>query len=126
MAKWQNDTMLDQALLWIKTNCDAVYVDSSQPTTYAEAQTTYMLAAKTSYSITGSPANGDASGRKIATTAANSVSVSAAGSAQHIALTGSISSVQTLLYITTCTTKALTTSDKVNIPAWDIEIADAT
>ena len=125
MGKWQNDTMLDQALNWIKTNADALYVCSTQPTTYAQASTSYKLAAKTSYSITGSPANGDSSGRKIATNAASSVSVASAGSAQHVAITGSISSTQTLLYVTTCSTKALGTSDKVNIPAFDIEIADA-
>jgi predicted porin len=127
MAKYQIDAMLDAALNYLKTNCNAIHVDGTQPTNYTTANATYMLAQKTtSYAITGSPANGDSSGRKITTVAASSVSVTNAGSALHVALTGTVSSVATLLYVTTCATKALGTSDKVNIPAWDIEIADAT
>ncbi|MCK5604835.1 hypothetical protein KAR91_23295 [Candidatus Pacearchaeota archaeon] len=125
MAKSQNDSMLDAALAWLKTNMDAIKVCSSQPTTYSEAHSTYMLATA-AHSISGSPANGDSSGRKIEVPVKNSTSVSSAGSADHVALTGSISSSQTLMYVTTCSTKALGASDKVNIPAWDIEIADAT
>ena len=124
MGKFQNDTMLDQALTWLKTNMDTIYVCTSQPTTYAHASSSYKLAGS-SHTIAGSPAAGDVSGRKIAVGAKSSISVSSAGSADHVAITGSIASTQTLLYVTTCTTKALGASDKVNIPAWDVEIVDA-
>jgi hypothetical protein len=121
--KWQNDTMLDEALNWVKTNMDAIYVCSSQPTTYSHASSSYKLAGA-AHTISGSP--GDyASGRQISVTAKSSISCSGTGSAQHVALTGSISSVQTLLYVTTCSTKALTSTDKVNVPAWNIKLADA-
>jgi hypothetical protein len=31
-----------------------------------------------------------------------------------------------LLYVTTCTSQSLTSGGTVTVPAWDIEIADAT
>jgi len=123
MGKWQNDTMLDQALNWIKSNATKMIVCSAQPTTYSEAVNSYKLAdvSITSADFTG-PADGDASGRKLTVNAQNSVSIDATGSAQHIALVKDTSSL--LLYVTTCTTQSLTAGGKVNIPAWDIELSD--
>lgn len=126
MAKWQNDLMLDAALNWLKS--DATYaatklhVCSSQPTTYAEANATYMLAqvAIDSSDFTG-PANGDTNGRKISINEQADISVTNSGTAEHIALTNA----DTLLYVTTCTSQALTSGNTVTVPAWDIEIADA-
>jgi len=129
MAKWQNDTMLDTALNWLKTNVDAVYICSSQPTTYSEATSTYKLGGATSYAIAGSP--GDyASGRQIAVTAKSSIAISVASSTTmaHVALTGSISSVQTLIYVTTIPASSqasVSSGDKVNMAAWNIQLADA-
>jgi hypothetical protein len=54
------------------------------------------------------------------------VLIDTSGTATHVALlfVGSV----TLLYVTTCTSQALTAngSNTVNFPAWDIEIADPT
>jgi len=127
MAKWQNDTMLDQALTWVKTNTDAMYVCSSGPTTYAQASASYKLGADASFTVTGSP--GDyASGRKITVDANTSIAITSAGQMQHIALTGSISSTQTLIYVTTIPASSqasVAASDTVNTSSWDIQIADA-
>ena len=126
MAKWQSDTMLDQALEWLKTNMDAIYVCTSQPTTFTHASVSYIIGTA-AHTIAGSVAAGDVSGRKIAVTAKSSIAVSAskAGSADHVAITGSVGSSDALLYVTTCTTKAIGQSDTINVPAWDIEIVDA-
>ena len=97
MAKWQNDTMLDQALSWVKTNTAQVVVCSSQPTTYAQANSSYKLG-KASYTITGSPAN-YASGRQITVQAASSIAITSAGAMAHIALIKDASSL--LAYVTT-------------------------
>lgn len=124
MAKWQNDLILDAACDYVKNNVTQLCVCSAQPTTYAEAITTYKLAIKTgltSGSFTG-PANGDTNGRKITVNAANAITVDTGGSATHIALvSGSV-----LIYVTTCTSQALTGGNTVNVPAWDIEFADVT
>jgi len=123
MAKWQNDLVLDAALDYVKNNVTQEVVCSAQPTTYAEATSTYKLAIKTgltSGSFTG-PTNGDTSGRKLTVNEQASISVDSSGDATHIALcSGTV-----LLYVTTCTTQTLTSGNTVTIPAWDIELADA-
>jgi hypothetical protein len=124
MAKIVDDSVLDGALNIVKNGATQMSVCSSQPTTYAEAITTYKLAIKTgltSASYTG-PANGDSSGRKLTTVAQSAITVDSSGTATHIALcSGSI-----LLYVTTCTSQALTAGNTVTIPAWKMEIADPT
>lgn len=124
MAKWQNDSMLDAAFDWVRARVTQMTVCNAQPTTYAEATSTYKLAdiALTSTGIT--LADGDTNGRKMTIGAKSGVTVDTTGTASHIALAGSTGS--TLLYVTTCTTQALTTGNTVDFPAWDVEIADAT
>jgi hypothetical protein len=130
MAKWQNDTILDQALNYIKSNANKLTVCSAQPTTYAEAvnvaaSSGYMLAdiVISSADFTG-PANGDTSGRKVTVNQQADVLIDATGSATHIALVDTGSS-GTLLYVTTCTSQSLTQGNNVTIPAWDVELYDA-
>lgn len=123
MAKSVNNDVLDAALNLIKNNGTRLAVCSAQPTTYAEAMTTYALATVTidSADFTG-PADGDTNGRKLTVNAQTGISVTASGDATHVAvcdLTGT-----RLLYVTTCTLQALTSGNTVDTPAWDIEIAD--
>lgn len=127
MAKWSNDSGLDAALDWF-ADCDELNVCSAQPTTYTEAITTYSLAdvAVTAGDGNGdfTIANGDSSGRKLTVAAQSGVTVDTSGTATHIALTKSGDT--TLRYVTTCTSQALTASNTVDLPAWDIELADPT
>lgn len=122
MAKYANDSFMDAALDYIKNNCDKMVVCSTQPTTYTEANATYALADVAMASGDFTHANGDTSGRKTTVAAKSAVPVDASGDAQHIALLKTTGSV--LLYVTTCTTQALTSGNTVNVPAWDIEVAD--
>lgn len=123
MAKYSHTDVLDAALNYVKTNATRECVCSAQPTTYAEATSTYALADVDidSSDFTG-PTTGDTSGRKLTVNAQNNVPIDTTGSATHVALVDVNNSK--LLYVTTCTTKALTAGDQVNIPAWDIEFAD--
>lgn len=108
---------------YIRLRCTRVCVCSTQPTTYAEATSTYKLANKTGVTSTYlSQGNGDTSGRKITMQANNSLTVDTTGTAAHVAWAGSTGS--TLLLVTTCTTQALTTGNTVNVPAHDFEIRD--
>lgn len=122
MAKWQNDSVLDAALDYVKNNVTQECVCNAQPTTYAEATSTYKLALKTgltSGSFTG-PANGDTSGRKLTVNQQASITVDTGGTATHIALcSGSV-----LILVTTCTSQVLTGGNTVTVPAWDIELSD--
>ena len=123
MAKLVHDDVLDSALNYIKNNSTRICVCNAQPTTYTEAVTTYKLAIKTivGTDFTG-PANGDTSGRKLTSNQHTGITVDTTGTATHIALADSATSK--LLFVTTCTSQALTAGNTVTIPAWDDEIAD--
>ena len=128
MAKWQNDLMLDAALNYTKNNAvrELVIASYTLGDSYATVTATAnVLASKTitSSDFTG-PANGDTSGRKLTVNAANTNTIIYTGTATHIALTNG---VDTVYYVTSTTSQALVDNDSntVNIPAWDIEIADA-
>jgi len=122
MAKWQNDSMLDAGLDYIKNNATQESVCSAQPTTYAEATSTYKLALKTgltpgSFTI----ADGDAGGRKVTVAQQAAINVDANGNATHVALCSS----SVLLFVTTCTSQALVAGNTVTIPAWKDTLGDA-
>jgi len=127
MAKSIHDNVLDGALDVIATATE-ITVCSAQPTTYTEAHTTYMLAAHVMTAGDGNGdytiSNGDSSGRKVRMTQQADISITNSGTATHIALTLTGSSL--LLLVTTCTSQALTAGNTVTIPAFDDEIADPT
>lgn len=120
MAKWANDAMMDAALNYIKNNAGTVTVCNAQPTTNAEAITTYMLADIAVDSADFTVGDGDSSGRKVRVGAQSGVTIDNTGTASHVAIAGA----GTLLYVTTCTSQPLTAAGTVDIPAFDIEIAD--
>ncbi len=120
MAKLVHDDVLDGALDIIRNNANVMVACSAQPTTRAEAVTTYALADVAMASGDFTKANGDTSGRKLTVGAKSGVTVDTSGSANHVALCDGTR----LLYVTTCTTQALTSGNTVAFPAWDIEIAD--
>ena len=129
MAKIVDNTVLDAALMKIQGYPIAVtpantqmFVCSTQPTTYAEASTTYMLAAKTAIPSTDYAIADGTSGRRLTTTQYSGVSITNTGSAQHIA----ICNASVLLYVTTCTAQTINSGGTVTIPSWYIELADPT
>ena len=124
MAKFVHDDVLDGALNIIKNNCTRQVVCSQQPTTYTEANATYALADVTMTSTDFTNADGDTSGRKDTIAAKSGVLIDTTGTATHVALLDVANSK--LLYVTTCTSLALTAngSNTVNLPSWKIEIAD--
>lgn len=124
MGKSVHDDVLDGALNILKNNATRLTVCSSQPTTYTEGNATFALADVTIDSTDFTNANGDTSGRKTTIATQTAFPVDSSGTAQHIALLDVANSK--LLYVTTCTSQALTAGNTVTTPAWDIEIADPT
>ena len=141
MNKNVHNDVLDQALNYLKSNGNRLVIMTQEaPTTasgYANAQkdhksSGYRIAEATiSASDFTGPADGDTSGRKVAVNAQSSLSIngitsSGSESATHVALVKQHSSAssQAVLYNTTCTSQSLTEGNKVNTPAWDIEIRD--
>lgn len=127
MAKSIHNDVLDAALDEIATG-NEINVCSAQPTTYAEAHTTYMLAQHAMTIGDGSGdytvGDGDASGRKVAVTQQADITITNSGTATHVAIVDTATS--TLLLVTTCTAQALTAGNTVTIPTFDDEIADPT
>jgi hypothetical protein len=124
MAKSVHDDVLDGALNIVKNNCTRQVVCNAQPTTYTEGNATFALADVTMASGDFTAANGDTSGRKVTVASKSAVPVDTTGTATHVCLLD-VSNTK-LLYVTTCTSQALTSGNTVTIPAWDVEIADPT
>ncbi len=128
MAKWSNDNVMDKGLEWIQNNCDREILCSAQPTNYTEANATYAVADAPLTSGSAGDftiADGDTSGRKITVAAKSNMDVDSAGDGNHIALVDDAAG-GTLMYVTTLATprNGLLVGDKVNFPAWDIELYD--
>lgn len=125
MPKFAPDAMMDAALDYVDL-ADVMHVCStldSSPT-YAEITAASLADVAVTPNTDFTKADGDTSGRKVTVAAKSGVTVDASGTANHIALVTVSGSV--VRYVTTCTSQALTSGNTVNIPAWDIEIADPT
>lgn len=124
MAKFASDTVMDAAL-GIVDNATRLVVCSGQPANFAGIAAV-ALADVTMTAGAGNGdyvlANGDVSGRKLTVQAQTAVPIDTTGTATHVTLDDGT----TLLYVTTCTSQALTAAGTVDVPAWDIEIADPT
>ena len=123
MAKFFVDSVLD-GLLEIINDATLMTVCNAQPTTYAEAATTFKLADVVMAGGDFTISNGDTDGRKVRVATKLAVPIDTTGTATHIAL--AISGSSTLLGATTCTSQALTSGGTVDIPVWDVEVADPT
>ena len=124
MAKTVHDDVLDGAFD-VLDQANLMIACSAQPTSRTEAVTTYAIAdVAMTVNTDFTKANGDVSGRKVTVAAKSTVLIDTSGTATHVALVDGTR----LLYVTTCTSQALTAngSNTVNFPAWDIEIADPT
>lgn len=118
MGKKASNEMIDASLDYVSTNANELYVCTGEPTDRANAITLALTGAETpSYQAS---ADGDVSGRKKAVDAVTDASITATGTATHIALC----SLTTLIYVTTCTSQALSSGGTVTVPTWDIEIED--
>ena len=117
-----NDEVFDQGLDYADTNGTRIDICSQEPTTYAEATSTYTLGNKTGMN-TGVTEDGDTDGRKVVVPAITDGNVTGTGTATHWALTdgtsilvatGSLSSSQ-----------AVTSGNTFTLDAIDITIRDA-
>ena len=121
MAKSVHNSVLDAALNYIKNNCNLMTVCNAEPTTLAQATTTYKLADVAMASGDFTVAD-DTSGRKITAAAKNAIPVDITGDGTHVAWC----SASELLLVTTCTTQTLTSGNTVDFPAWKYNAQDPT
>lgn len=121
MAKACSDAYMD-AMLALIDDATTLYVCSGQPANFAGIAAVALAdvtltagAGNGDYTL----ANGDTNGRKLTVAQQASVPIDSSGTATHVVLTDG-----TNIYVTTCTSQALTAGGTVTVPAWDIEVAD--
>lgn len=129
VTKFANDSMMDAALDWVKSNGAKMYVctasiSSASVPSYTKITSTAALTGAISMSSLASVslASGDSSGRKLTVPEKTSVSVTGSGTAARVCLVNSSGSVVT--YVTTCSSQSLASGNTITVPEWDIEIAD--
>lgn len=125
MAKFQNDTMLDNAFSVITDNVTLLVVTDTQPITYTSAVGANLLARHVVSAADFTIGDGDTNGRKVTIAQQTSLIVSVTGNGNHVVLATS-AALSTIYYVTTATSQTLTATNTLTVNAWDIEIADAT
>lgn len=121
MPKATPDAILDAMADAIIAAATQLVVCSGEPANYAGIAAV-ALADVVIDSGDFTKGNGDTNGRKVTIAQQSSITIDASGTATHVVLaSGSV-----LLYVTTCTSQALTSGGTVTVPAWDIEVADPT
>jgi hypothetical protein len=124
MAKFAPDATLDAFLAKIAT-ATRLTVLSGQPTNFAGIAALLLASVAMTAGVGGgdyTTADGDTNGRKITILQQLAIAISASGTATHIGLDDGTN----LIYVTTCTSQALTSGGTVTVPAWDVELADPT
>jgi hypothetical protein len=121
VAKQAPDATIDAMFDYIDQS-SIMHVCSAEPANYAGIAAVSLASVALTPDTDFTKANGDTSGRKVTVAAKNAVSVTATGTANHIAIARVADT--TLRYVTTCTSQALTSGNTVNVPAWKIEVAD--
>lgn len=118
-----SDYVLDAALAKLDTEANRLDLCSQEPTTYAQATTTYTLGNKTSLSV-GAPADATPNGRKVTVAAITDGSVTASGTATHWAVVDTINS-RLLATNALSASKAVVTGNPFTVDAFDITLPDA-
>ena len=85
MADYLHNDVYDNGLAPLTTLVENLYICLQQPTTFAEASSTYKLGTKATPTITG-PADKSGGGREVTVGAISDGAVQATGTATHFAL----------------------------------------
>jgi len=88
MAAYLNDRVYDNGLTVLDTEASHLYINSTQPTTYTEAITTYALGVKATPTV-GAPAAKAGGGREVTVSAITDGTVSGTGTAGFFSLVDS-------------------------------------
>ena len=117
-----NDEVFDQGLDYADTNGTRIDICSQEPTSYAEATSTYTLGNKTSLN-TGATQNGATDGRRVIVPAITDGSVTGTGTATHWALTDGSSILVATGELSS--SQAVTSGNTFTLDAISITIRDA-
>lgn len=118
-----NDYVLDAALSKLDTEASHLYICSQEPTTFAQANSTYALGVKASLSV-GAPADRSPNGRKVTVAAITDGSVTGTGTATHWAIVDTTNS-RLLATNSLTASQAVTSGNTFTLAALDIGLPDA-
>ena len=124
MADILHDDIFDNGLNAL-LNAENLYICSSQPTTFTEAQSTYKLGTKASPSFTGPSDGGAGGGRAMQVDAITDGVVNSAGDAAWFAITDDSES-KLLVSGNLGATLAIALGSPWTLTAFDIQIPDPT
>ena len=120
MAAYIHDDAFDAAL-GVLNDATVIHILSQAVTTYASVAT-YTLGNKSSPTF-GTITNGDVSGRKMQVNAVSGGSVTATGTASHVAL---VDGTRLLVCQALSSSQAVTNGNTFSLSAFDIEFPDPT
>ena len=118
-----SDNVLDNGLNYITTNGARMDICSQEPANYTEATSTYTLGNKTSLTA-GSPADGDASGRKVTIPSISDGSVTGTNTATHWAYSKTSATTELLAAQSLSSSQGVTSGNTFTLTAIDIELPD--
>jgi hypothetical protein len=121
MAKFVNTDVLDGAIAVVRTATKMVAL-AAQPVGFADATSAALASVTMAPADFAAPYLGAVDGRRTTAAAKSGVAVSAAGTANFVALTDPGTS--RLLYVTTCPAQALSLGGTVSFSAWDVEFGN--
>jgi hypothetical protein len=117
-----NDRVLDNGLTILDLEANRVDICSQEPTSYAEATSTYTLGNQTSISI-GAPADRSAGGREVTMAASSGGAVTGTGTATHYAIADTTNS-RLLVTGSLTASQAVTTGNTFSLEALSVGIPD--
>lgn len=115
-----NDRVYDNGLTVLDTEVSHLYICSQEPTTYAQASSTYALGVKATPTV-GAPGARTPNGRKVTVSAITDGTVSATGTATHYALVDSTNS-RLLATAALSSSQAVTSGNTFTLTSFDIGI----
>jgi len=115
-----NDRVFDNGLAVLDTEANAVYINSQEATTYAQATSTYALGNSTSISISA-PSDRSGGGRKVTLSAVSAGSVTGTGTVTHYALVDTTNN-RLLATSTLSSSQAVTSGNTFSLSSLDIGI----
>ena len=116
------DRVLDNGLSVLSSEASRVDICSQEPTTYAEATSTYTLGNTTSITI-ASPSDRTGGGRKVTRSAVSPVSVPATGPATHYSITDTTNS-RLLVTGSLTASQSVASGNTFSLESLDIGIPD--
>lgn len=118
-----SDNVFDSGLDYLDTNTETLFICSQEPTSYAEASSTYALGSKSSPAV-AAPADRAGGGRECVVSAITDGSVSATGTATHYALVKDSATAELLAAGALSASQAVTNGNTFTLTEFAVGIPD--